>query len=106
MVVTVDKTLGHAWLEGLRPHFRCQRGKRIGVAKVEPCGYAAEISLETLIWTRGAKFPLWRLPSRIKCPRCGGTSVEVAWMPGGSPAARAGRDLYQCKVACDGARAR
>jgi hypothetical protein len=29
----------------------------------------------------------------------GGKAVEVVWLPGGSPAARAERDLYQCVVA-------
>jgi hypothetical protein len=71
----------------------------MGPVKVEPCGYATELDLESLIWTRGAKYPCWRLASRLKCPRCGGTAVEVAWLPGGSPAVRAGRDLYQCVVA-------
>lgn len=99
MVVEASKTLADAWLEGLNPHVRCQRGRRMGPVKVEPCGYDAPLSLETLLWTRGARFPLWRLETRLKCPRCGGTAVTVAWIPGGSPGARAGRDLYQCDAA-------
>ena len=98
-LVEASQTLGAAFLAGLRPHVRCLRGKRMGPVKVEPCGYATELDLESLIWTRGAKYPCWRLASRLKCPRCGGTAVELAWLPGGSPAARAGRDLYQCLVA-------
>lgn len=99
MVVEVSRTLGAAFLEGLRPHARCRRGKRSGPVKQEPCGYAAPLDLESLIWTRGAKYPCWRLEQRLRCPRCGGMSISLAWLPTGSPAARAGRDLYQCVVA-------
>lgn len=103
-LVEASQTLGAAFLAGLRPHARCQRGKRSGPVKQEPCGYAATLDLESLIWTRGAKFPCWRLAQRLRCPRCGGMSVELAWLPGSSPAARAGRDLYQCTVAATGSR--
>ena len=103
-LVEASQTLGAAFLAGLRPHVRCLRGKRMGPVKVEPCGYATELDLESLIWTRGAKYPCWRLTSRLKCPRCGGMAVELAWLPGGSPAARASRDLYQCVVAAGEAR--
>jgi hypothetical protein len=94
--VITNRTLGVAFIEGLRPHVRCLRGKRSGPVKTEPCGYAANLSLETLIWTRGAAFPVWRLASRLKCPRCGGTRMAVEWQPG----ARApGHDLVQCERA-------
>lgn len=98
-LVEASQTLGAAFLAGLRPHVRCQRGKRSGPVKREPCGYDTELHLESLIWTRGAKYPCWRLAQRLKCPRCGGMAVQLAWLPGGSPAARAGRDLYQCVIA-------
>lgn len=101
MLVAVDVTLGEAYLGGLRPYARCLRGKRSGPVKIVPCGYDAALHLESLIWTRGAKFPCWRLASRMKCPRCGGTAVQIDWMPGTSPGARAARDLYQCVVARD-----
>jgi len=56
-----NKTLADAWLRGLIPRVRCLRGPRNGPAKIERCGYTAELSLETLIWTRGARFPCRRL---------------------------------------------
>ena len=65
-------------------------------AKVEPSGYAIRLYLETLIWTRGAKYPAGGSPAALNAHAAGGTAVEVAWLPGGSLAARAGRDLYQC----------
>jgi hypothetical protein len=100
ILVEASQTLGAAFLAGLQPHARCQRGKRIGPVKVEACGYSAALDLETLIWAKGAKYPCWRLAQqRLRCPRCGGLSVEVAWQPGGSPVGRAARDLYQCQIA-------
>lgn len=98
-LVEASQTLGAAFLAGLQPQAQCRRGKRIGPVKVEPCGYRALLDLESLIWTRGAKFPCWKLVSRLKCPRCGGTNLEVYWLPGASPAARAASDLVQCAVA-------
>lgn len=99
-LVEASQTIGAAFLAGLRPHARCMRGKRSGPVKQEPCGYAAGLDLETLIWAKGAKYPCWRLgQQRLRCPRCGGLSVELIWMPGGSPSARAARDLYQCRIA-------
>lgn len=83
--VVTNKTLADAWLAGVRPVVACKRGKRAGPVKIEPCGYRAELSLETLLWTRGPGFPIWRLASRLMCPRCGWRSVGVAWMPGPPP---------------------
>ena len=51
-LVEASQTLGAAFLAGLRPHVRCLRGKRMGPVKVEPCGHATELDLESLIWTR------------------------------------------------------
>jgi hypothetical protein len=95
-VVSPEMLLGEAFLVGLSPRVRCLREKRRRPAKIEPCGYAADLDLESLIWTRGAKFPCWRLRQRLRCPRCGGLAVEIAWLPGESPSSRAGEDLYQC----------
>lgn len=96
------ETLGAAFLAGLQPHARCLRGKRMGPVKVEPCGYAAALDLESLIWTRGAKYPRWRLAQRLRCPRCGGMAVDLSWLPCASRADRARQDLYQCVVASGG----
>lgn len=94
-----DKTLADAWMGGLVPRVRCLRGKRIGPVKVEPCGYSSAISLSTLIWTRGARFPCHLLARRLKCPRCGGTMVEVGWFPEALPYERATRSFYECEKA-------
>jgi hypothetical protein len=102
-LVEASQTLGAAFLAGLQPRARCQRGKRIGPVKVEPCGYEYTLDLESLIWAKGASYPCWRLANRrLKCPRCGSLSVEVAWLPTGSAVARLARALYQCNVAAGG----
>jgi hypothetical protein len=93
------QTLAEAWLSGLVPHVRCLRGKRNGPAKIEACGYTTPLSLETLIWTRGARFPCWRLSNRLKCPCCGGTAVEIDWQDQVSPVDRARKSFYECERA-------
>lgn len=97
--VEASQTLGAAYLAGQRPRARCLRGKRLGPVKVEACGYAADLDFESIIWTRGAKFPCWRLADRLKCPVCGGTSVVVDWQPGPPRLNRSTPKLYQCHYA-------
>lgn len=100
--VEASQTLGAAFLAGLTPYATCQRGGRRGPVKIEPCGYSAPLDLETLLWKCGARYPAWRLQRFLKCPRCGGTSIEVAWQPGSSRATRRARDLMQCAEAAGG----
>jgi hypothetical protein len=90
--------LGEAFLAGLSPHVRCLREKRRGPVKIDPCGYHADLDLESLIWTRGASFPCGRLRQRLRCPRCGGISVEINWHRTYAAAERTRRDLYQCAI--------
>ena len=44
--------------------------------------------METLVWTRGRAFPLSRLESRLRCPRCGSRHVVVLYQPPRHAAAR------------------
>jgi DNA-directed RNA polymerase subunit RPC12/RpoP len=37
--------------------------------------------METLVWTRGRGFPLSRLETRLRCPRCGSREVVVLYQP-------------------------
>jgi hypothetical protein len=39
---------------------RCAWGKREGMKHIRECVYAAELDLQTLVWTRGRDFPLER----------------------------------------------
>ena len=54
-------------------------GKREGMKHIRECVYGAELDLATLVWTRGRDFPLARLESRLKCPRCGSRQVRLAF---------------------------
>jgi len=73
------ETLGDAFSAGWRIKVRCAWGPRDGMKRVRECVFGGELDLQTLIWTRGAAFPLTMLESRLKCPRCGSRRVRVAF---------------------------
>lgn len=81
------ETLGEAYSASWRVMARCAWGPRDGMKRIRECVYSAELDLQTLIWTRGAAFPLDMLASRLKCPRCGSRRVRVAFTPPGPPMA-------------------
>lgn len=59
--------------------------------RVRECVYGGEFDLQALIWTRGSAFPLARLESRLKCPRCGSRRVRLAFsVPPAGQQVRAG----------------
>jgi hypothetical protein len=49
--------------------------------RIRECVYGLELDLLTLVWTHGRDFPLGRLESRLKCPRCGSRVVTVVFIP-------------------------
>ena len=71
------ETIGEALQLRWRIKVRCAWGSREGLKSIRPCYQAAELDLETLVWTRGAAFPISRLESRLKCPRCGSRKVSL-----------------------------
>jgi hypothetical protein len=73
------ETLGEAYSAGWRLTVRCAWGKRDAMKSIRDCVEGAELDLETLVWTRGRDFPLARLESRLKCPRCGSRRVWLAF---------------------------
>jgi hypothetical protein len=75
------ETLGQAFSLGWRITVRCAWGKRDGMKSVRECAYRYELDMETLVWTRGAAFPLSRLESCLKCPRCGSRRVVLIYQP-------------------------
>jgi hypothetical protein len=44
---------------------------------VRACLGRAELDLHTLVWTRGAAFPITSLENRLKCPLCGSRRVSI-----------------------------
>ena len=73
------ETLGEAMDFSWRVTVRCSWGPREGMKRVRECVYGGELDLQTLVWTRGRDFPLARLESRLKCPRCGSRRVRLAF---------------------------
>jgi len=75
------ETIGEAYSLGWRVIARCCEGKGDGIKKHRECLNRNELDLATLVWTRGAAFPLSHLDSRLKCPRCGSRRVAVIFEP-------------------------
>jgi hypothetical protein len=75
------ETLGDAFSQGWRISVRCAWGKRDAMKSIRECVAGAPLDLQTLVWTRGRDFPLARLESRMKCPRCGSRRVMLLFHP-------------------------
>jgi hypothetical protein len=71
------ETIGEAYMLGWRIHVRCAWGRREAMKSVRGCLGRGELDLRTLIWTRGAEFPISMLDSRLKCPLCGSRRVAL-----------------------------
>jgi hypothetical protein len=84
------ETIGDAYSLGWRVSFRCSYGRSDSPRSQSSreCNYRKELDMETLVWTRGRAFPLSRLESRLRCPRCGSRQVVVLYQPPRSAAAR------------------
>ena len=66
---------------GWRVHARCLGGELEYTRSTAKCRYQAELSLETLVWTRGRNMPLAGLGDRMMCPRCGNRRVNLIFEP-------------------------
>jgi hypothetical protein len=75
------ETLGEALAAGWRVHARCLQGIVAHTRSTAKCHHQAELSLETLIWTRGRNMPLSGLRERMMCPRCGNRRVNLIFGP-------------------------
>jgi hypothetical protein len=77
------ETIGDAHSLGWRVIARCTHGREDGprTQSNQACTYRKELDMETLVWTRGRAFPLSRLESRLRCPRCGSRDVVVLYQP-------------------------
>jgi hypothetical protein len=82
------ETLGEARNGGWKITVRCAWGKREAMKSIRECTYRRELDLETLIWTRGAAFPISLLSERLKCPRCGSRRVALLFDLPPEPAAQ------------------
>ena len=77
------ETLGEACSQGWRVTVRCSYGRTESPRSQSSreCNYRKELDVEILVWTPGRAFPLSRLESRLRCPRCGSRCVVVLYQP-------------------------
>ncbi len=77
------ETIGDAYSLGWRVIARCTHGREDGPRSQSSraCSYRKELDMETLVWTRGRAFPLSRLETRLRCPRCGSRDIVVLYQP-------------------------
>ena len=75
------ETLSDAFAAGWRVHARCIDGVVDNTRSRAKCRYQAELSIETLVWTRGRNMPLAGLRERMMCPRCGNRRVSLIFDP-------------------------
>ena len=75
------ETLKDALSAGWRVHARCSDGQVDYTRSKAKCRYQAELSLETLVWTRGRNMPLAALSERMMCPRCGSRRINLLFEP-------------------------
>jgi hypothetical protein len=52
-------------------------GRREATKSIRECKESIRLDLDTLVWTRGAAFPISMLTERLKCPRCGSRRVAL-----------------------------
>ncbi len=75
------ETLKDALSAGWRMHARCLGGELESTRSTAKCRYQAELSLKTLVWTRGRNTPLVGLGDRVMRPRCGALRVNLIFEP-------------------------
>lgn len=82
------ETLAEARDAGVRITARCAWGRREAMKSIRACKASVRLDLDTLIWTRGAAFPVSMLEGRLKCPLCGSRRVVLLFDFPGHPMAQ------------------
>jgi len=86
MIETLGEARDNGWLITARRAW----GKREAMKSIRECKASIRLDLDSLIWTRGAAFPVLMLEGRLKCPRCGSRRVVLLFdLPTGPMAKRA-----------------
>lgn len=82
MCVAGVETLGDAYGAGWGVRVRCSR-EDPRVSRASRCDFEGKLDMATLVCTRGRGFPLARLASRLRCPRCGDMHIKILFdVPG------------------------
>ena len=79
-----------AGIETLGDAYDARRGVRVRCGRENPrisraarCDFEGTLDMTTLVCTRGRGFPLARLASRLRCPRCGDMHIKILFdVPG------------------------
>ena len=79
------ETLGDAYSLGWQVTVRCAAGRQEAMHRHRECVHSARLDMETLVWTRGRAFPLSKLSSRLRCPRCGSRHVVLLYHAPATP---------------------
>ena len=82
------ETLAEARDAGVSITARCAWGRQEAMKRIRECKASIRLDLDTLIWTRGAAFPISMLEGRLKCPRCGSRRVVLLYHLAGEPMAK------------------
>jgi hypothetical protein len=82
------ETLAEARDAGVRLTARCGGTPR-GLKTIRECKAAMRLDLDTLVWTRGAAFPVSMLEGKLKCPACGSRRVILLFDLPGKPVVKA-----------------
>jgi hypothetical protein len=80
VLISVE-TLKDALSAGWRVFARCIDGRVEYTRSSAKCHCRAELSLETLVWTRGRNMPISGPSDRMMCPRCGNRRVSLIFKP-------------------------
>ena len=92
--MAIIKTLGDAYAAKWSIRMRCLRGHHRGIVKIDPWKFEVDLSLETLVCTRGRRFP--QLASHLQCPNCGKTNLELLFdVPGSALPVFVPQSLYR-----------
>ena len=78
------ETLGDAFDAKWGVRMRCGRSEE-HLSRNQRCGYEGTLDMATLVCTRGRRFPLARLASRLRCPNCGDLNVKILFDVPGQP---------------------
>lgn len=72
------ETLGDAYTHSVGVKMYCAEGpQNQGMKRGRECHFSSTLDMMTLVATRGRKFPIGLLASRLRCPRCGSEHIRV-----------------------------
>ncbi|CAM5578412.1 hypothetical protein MAUB1S_09736 [Mycolicibacterium aubagnense] len=85
------ETLGDAYTHSVKVKMWCAEGpQNQGMKRGRECQFSCELDTMTLVATRGRKFPIAWLGTRLRCPRCHSVNIRVRLIFPSEPKPNAG----------------